>query len=213
MIINILAGGPVRYIPDLSKYHTNESYWIGVDRGVYELLKRNIIPNKGFGDFDSISEQELIWMKEQMNDMEIYPSEKDDTDLELALDWAVSKNPEKIQLFGATGGRIDHLLGNIQLLLKGLEHNIEIEMIDNQNTVVVKKPGVYQIQQDLEHQYVSFLAVTKKVNNITLEGFKYPLYQHDLSIGKTLCISNELINKIGTFSFTEGILIMVRSKD
>lgn len=213
MIINILAGGPVQFIPDIFQYHNPDTIWVGVDRGVYELLKRNIIPDKAFGDFDSIGEYELAWVKEKLANFHVYPSEKDETDLELALNWVMNQQPEKVRLFGATGGRIDHLLGNIQLLLSGLFRGIQIEMIDKQNYMVVKRPGTYEIHEHVEYPYISFLPVSETVKNITLTGFKYPLTNKDITLGTTLCISNELNTKTGTFSFTDGILIMVRSHD
>ena len=51
------------------------------------------------------------------------------------------------------------------------------------------------------------------VENLTLLGFKYPLSNRHISFGSTLCISNELISEYGTYSFTSGILLTIRSKD
>ena len=41
--------------------------------------------------------------------------------------------------FCATGGRLDHGLANIQMLLKGLEVGIEMCIVDNKNEISVKK--------------------------------------------------------------------------
>ena len=64
-----------------------------------------------------------------------------------------------------------------------------------------------------DKKYISFVPVSLNINGLTLEGFKYPLKDCHISIGSTLCISNELIRDYGTFSFSEGILIVVRSSD
>jgi len=48
---------------------------------------------------------------------------------------------------------------------------------------------------------------------LTLEGFKYPLSNCHISLGSTLCISNELLSSSGTFSISEGIVMVVRSSD
>ena len=57
-------------------------------------------------------------MGQQTNDLHIVPREKDQTDLEIAINWALEQKPALIRIFGATGGRLDHGLANIQMLLK-----------------------------------------------------------------------------------------------
>ena len=64
----------------------------------------------------------------------------------------------------------------------------------------------------LDKKYISFVPLTLKLRS-TLDGFKYPLKNRHISIGSTLCISNELISDNGTFSFSEGILLVIRSSD
>lgn len=215
MIINIVAGGPEDLLPNLHEYEKETVTWVGVDRGVFNLLKREIKPKIAFGDFDSVSPEELIYIESQVEKLKQYQPVKNETDMELALNWAIEQNPEEIRLFGATGGRLDHLFANVQLLidpiLKGKQ--LKIYLIDRNNCMDVKGPGSYSILKKAAQKYISFVPVTLNVKDLTLEGFKYPLKNRHISIGSTLCISNELISEYGTFSFSEGILIVVRSED
>ena len=211
MIVHILAGGPNEYVPNLHSFRSDHVHWIGVDRGVITLLKAGITPIRAFGDFDSISEAELRWVQSELKSIEIWRSEKDQTDTDIALDWAISQKPSKVRIFGATGGRVDHLFGNVQLLIKNLE--LDIEMIDRQNIITAHAPGEYQIENNYTFKYISFIPVSAEVKELTLKGFKYPLTNCHIQLGSTLCISNELIQSYGTFSFSEGILLMIRSKD
>ncbi len=213
MIIHIVAGGPVKMIPSFTQYNENDVTWIGVDRGLLTLLKQGVIPAKGIGDFDSVSHSELEWIKEKYSQLDIVPAEKDQTDTELAIDWAIAQNPEKILVFGATGGRLDHALANIQLLMKGITQEVVIEIIDTQNVLSLVSPGNYNIEKTKCYSYISFLPFTKVVKGMTLTGFKYPLKNRNIEWGTTLCISNEIIEERGTFSFSDGIVIMVKSKD
>ena len=215
MKINIVAGGPDRYIPELKTYGEEAVKWIGVDRGVYTLLEQQIEPHIAFGDFDSVSENEWKLIQEKVGEVNRYQPEKDETDLELALNWAIDQNPEKIAIFGATGGRLDHFMGNLQLLMTDslLEKDIEVEIIDVQNRLYLAKSGEHFIERSKELQYISFVPVTESVEAITLTGFKYPLKNRNISRGSTLCISNELIQSSGTFSFSNGILMVIRSSD
>jgi thiamine pyrophosphokinase len=214
MIIHIVAGGPLPLIPDLTQFVNDTNIWVGVDRGLYYILKQGIKASAGIGDFDSVSEEELNWMREQCENFSIAPAEKDQIDLELALDWAFKQKPTKIRIFGATGGRLDHYLGSIQLLTKGFSQSVQMEMIDKQNIVTVLEPGTYQIQRSLSYTYISFLPLSRDVKGLTLSrNFKYPLVNGDIHWGASLCVSNELITETGTFSFNHGIVIMVKSKD
>ncbi|HET7578238.1 MAG TPA: thiamine diphosphokinase, partial [Bacillales bacterium] len=155
MNIHILAGGPPALVPELCSGGDNV-IWIGVDRGVYELMNRGIRPDYGVGDFDSLSEAELQKVKKE-SDLFIFSAEKDKTDLELAVDWAIEQHPEEISVFGATGGRLDHEWVNIRLVKKSLDAGIEMAVIDRQNKIVARKPGCYRTNRDSGYAYFSFL--------------------------------------------------------
>lgn len=215
MIINILAGGPEDLLPDLQEYLDESACWVGVDRGVFHLLKRGIKPAIAFGDFDSVTPEELSFIESQVTALKRFKPEKNETDMELALNWALEQNPNAIRLFGATGGRLDHLLANVQLLFKPLSdgHPANIYLIDRLNDVFLTGPGKYSIKNMETKKYISFIPLSINVADLTLEGFKYPLKNRHISLGSTLCISNELVNEYGTFSFSEGILIVIRSRD
>jgi thiamine pyrophosphokinase len=213
MKIHIVAGGPEEFIPSLKEYNEGETLWVGVDRGTLYLLKNNIVPNQAFGDFDSVAEEELTYIKSKVQHLDIHPSEKDATDTEIAFNWALQQKPSIIRIFGATGGRLDHYMANIQLMLKADLSHINIEIIDKRNIVTIKKPGSYEVQHLKHFRYVSFVPISEEIKGLTLIGFKYPLNNCHITWGSTLCISNELINSSGTFSFESGILMMIRSRD
>lgn len=215
MNIHIVAGGPEGYIPDLSKWEEASCIWIGVDRGVVYLINKHIPVHAAFGDFDSITENEWNKVKELSKVIEKFQPEKDETDMELALNWAIEQNPDSIKLFGATGGRMDHTVANLQLLLGNIlkKTGIPIEIIDKQNRLRLVKEGTYSIKKEEEYPYISFFPFHTNIVGLTLEGFKYPLLMHNLPIHSTLCVSNELIKETGTFSFQKGILMLIRSHD
>jgi thiamine pyrophosphokinase len=215
MIINILAGGPKDQVPDLNDYTDELSIWVGVDRGVFDLLEREIKPFIAFGDFDSVTDEEMAKIENHVDHLYRFKPEKDETDLALALNWAIDQNPKEIRIFGASGGRLDHFFANVQLLINPILANqkMNIYLIDRRNIIFLTGPGTHKISKDSIKKYISFVPVTMDVTNLTLEGFKYPLNNCHISLGSTLCISNELVNDVGTFSFSEGILIVVRSQD
>ncbi|GGE65877.1 thiamine diphosphokinase [Priestia taiwanensis] len=213
MHIHIVAGGPKEYLPSLQDFQEENVIWVGADRGVYYLLEQGIVPHEAFGDFDSVTEEELSFIQEKITHVHIFPSQKDETDLEIAISWALEQQPTNIKLFGVTGGRFDHTLANMQLLVKGIEQKVLMEILDRQNRICMKEAGEYSVQKEEEYPYLSFVPFTKEVTGIFLRGFKYSLTNASIQWGSTLCISNELVEDTGTYSFLSGIVIMVRSKD
>ncbi|MBB6282119.1 thiamine diphosphokinase [Geobacillus subterraneus] len=211
MIIHIVGGGPRELLPDLRLYDGGDVCWVGVDRGTAALLEAGFRPVRAFGDFDSLPAGDVAKLQQAFPNLDVWPAEKDKTDMEIALDWAVEQTARCIRLFGATGGRLDHLFGNVELLLKYAGR--PIEMVDRQNVLTVHLPGTYTVVHDVRYRYVSYIPISETVAELTLIGFKYPLTNCHISRGSTLCISNELIQSSGTFSFSEGILMMIRSSD
>lgn len=211
--IAIVGGGPKAYLPDLTEYKEEMILWIGADQGAEVLLEHGIIPDIAIGDFDSVTQISLSEIKQKAKQMEIYPNEKDETDLELAINKSLEWNPTHLLLFGVTGGRADHFLANIQLLYPLKKKGVHTKIIDHQNQVELVMPGSHTIKVNRRFPYISFLPVSMEVAGITLEGFYYPLVDTYLPYGSTLCISNQLIKDEGTFSFRSGILLVVRSKD
>ncbi|MCR2820767.1 thiamine diphosphokinase [Lederbergia panacisoli] len=213
-IIHIMAGGPPELIPDITRFSENV-IWIGVDRGVFYLLEKGITPDFSVGDFDSISNEEWLIIEKKAPNIKTFLPEKDETDMELAMIWAVDQNPDLIYIFGASGGRLDHFMANALMLSHYQNKNpfIKIKMIDKQNSLSVFYPGHYPIEKDIAKKYISFIPLTEEVVHLSLNGFKYPLFNRTVNFGSSLCISNELIKQSGNFSFEKGILMMIRSTD
>ncbi|WP_255259799.1 thiamine diphosphokinase [Lentibacillus sp. CBA3610] len=156
--VAIMGSGPQELIPDLSQYEAMIDIWIGADRGALTLLENNITPDYAVGDFDSMDETDKGEVRKQANVFDQYPDEKDETDLEIALNTAYVLNPKKIYLLGATGGRLDHGLINIQLLHAIMERGIQGIIADHQNLLELTHPGNYEISHD--YPAVLFLFVS-----------------------------------------------------
>lgn len=109
-----------------------------------ELFYRNkLTPDWIIGDFDSASSEALDYFGGQsdISWIRLNPV-KDDTDTESAIRKAIALGAEKITLLGATGTRIDHLLGNIELLGIGLQNHIPIQIVDERNRIRMIGAGI-----------------------------------------------------------------------
>ncbi|WP_106497667.1 thiamine diphosphokinase [Lentibacillus sp. Marseille-P4043] len=213
MNIAIVGNGPLELIPDLISFERDVDVWIGADRGALTLIKHHIMPDYAVGDFDSINPEEKAYIKRKAKWYKEYPIEKDQTDLEIAISKAYDLKPAKLFLFGVTGGRLDHELINIQTLFRISQNDSQGIIVDKNNQVEMMKPGTHTVTMDEKYPAISFIPFTKRVKGLTLEGFYYPLVNQTITWGSTLCISNKLLLKNGTFSFNEGILLLIKSRD
>ncbi|HLQ73925.1 MAG TPA: thiamine diphosphokinase [Bacillota bacterium] len=212
-VIGIVGNGPVNMCPNLHKYTDEVDLWIGADAGAYQLIRKNIDVSYAVGDFDSLSQTERDTIEARAEHVISYKEEKDMTDMELAIEKALEYEPHKVLIFGATGGRLDHEIVNIQLLLKFADHHIEARIIDKQNIVQLVHPGTYTVEKEEGFPYLSFIAFTPTVSDLTLQNFRYDLNNVTIQMGSSLCISNEIVENNGTFSFKQGTLLVIKSTD
>lgn len=211
----VITGGPIDlgFAGDFLKDRSFNKV-IAVDAGLEAVKALGILPDVIVGDFDTVK-TEVLSEFQQMEHIiwEVHRPEKDETDTELALKRAMASGCGEIAILGATGGRLDHMLGNLHLLYPCLQKGIFAYLLDSQNKVYLLDEGKDFFEETLWGKYVSFLPLSQEVKGITLTGFKYPLYEKDIEIGTSLCISNELIEEEARIDFREGVLICVESHD
>lgn len=187
---------------------------IGVDGGCSHLERLGLEPNRMVGDFDSTKDLESLKRKWPKALFEKYPSEKDYTDAELAIEFALKEAPERIVFIGAFGGRMDHFLGNVMLMRK-IPESVEAYALDENNWMQwVRGPFEKSYtQKELNYKYLSLVPLIKAFEGITLMGFKYPLKDATIEVGDSLGISNEIESETARVKILRGEGLVIRSND
>lgn len=187
---------------------------IAADRGMDFFYRNHREPDLIIGDFDSVDSKSLQYFKGQtsVRIVELSPM-KDDTDTEAAIRYAISVGAEKITILGATGCRLDHVLGNVELLGIGLGVGVAIELVDAKNRIRMIDRGIKLKRKEQHGTYVSLLPYTERVEHLTLKGFKYPLEDAMLNGFCTLGVSNEIVAEEAEIVFDGGILLVIESRD
>lgn len=132
------------------------------------------------------------------------PKEKDATDLELALDQALSLGAQKIIVVGAFGVRLDHTLANANLL----------ERYDVPIVLFYGDARLYLVATSLEIQaqpgdIVSLLPLSSMVRGIFTWGLRYALVDGVLSRASTRGVSNEVVATPCGVRVREGKLLLI----
>lgn len=206
----IFTGGQID--PLVLKEVKSDDILIGADRGAQFLVEHGVSPDYAVGDFDSVTPEELEAIRRCSKQLiTCDPVDKDLTDTELAYDLAIEKQASEVILVGALGSRIDHSLANIQMMLRGLQHQMHTMIWDHNNLITLTGSGC--TIEDRGFTYVSLLPLTTEVTGIHLTGFMYPLTGATLKMGQSLGISNRLIEPQGRVTIESGLLLIIQSKD
>lgn len=177
--------------------------YIGVDHGVEELLKQGITPKFAIGDFDSLQNRQTL---ENLN-IQILPERKDVTDTHAAIDYLLSKGYDEIEIYGVTGGRLDHFFAVICLLEK--YQDIKLKVIDQQNCIQLLKPGIHHIENK-GYYYFSLFALNEI--SLSIKQAEYTLDHYLLKREDPLCVSNEVKGEYAIIE-NSGNILLIQSRD
>lgn len=197
--VAIIGNGSITnysYILPLIKKH---SFIIAADGGLNHCVQMQITPSLLIGDFDSVLETTLLQYPDLPSKR--FPTDKDKTDLELAIDYAFENKAEKVFLFGALGNRIDHTLMNINLLYKNpgkiyIESEFETIVALKGNETIFCEKG----------QTLSIIPLNEVTKNVTTLGLKWDLNNFNFN-ERSYSISNKCLNTSFNITIGEGTLI------
>jgi thiamine pyrophosphokinase len=189
-----------------------DDYILCADGGTRHALALSIQPNLIIGDMDSAEREQLKTLRDADVPIELFSHDKNETDLELAINHAIDLKPEQIVIIGALGGRLDQTLGNIALLtgLRPSGHDFDVRLDDGVEEVFIcrDRAQVHGSRGDL----VSLIPWQGAVMDVRTENLKWPLKSETLYPDKTRGISNELLGKTASVSIGSGLLLVVHRR-
>jgi thiamine pyrophosphokinase len=206
----IISGGTIRDAGLISRTIAlfEGSVIICADGGLRHLTGTSIVPDLIIGDMDSADETALDDFMQRGSRIERHPAHKDETDTELALARALEMKPDHVFIFGALGGRIDHTMANISLLVRAAECGVDAVIRDEACELFIVKDR--REIRGAPGDTVSLLPLAGEVSGVTLKGFEYPLADAVMRIGVPCGISNRLSGATGTITVKSGHLLVVR---
>lgn len=162
------------------------------------------------GDMDSVGDETLARLEAQGVDILRYPAEKNETDLELALQWAAEQGIRWMRVFGAMGGRLDQTLANIYLLALPALRGCDVRLVSHNQAAWMLPPGDHTID-GAKGDTVSLIPVGGPVSAIKTQNLHYPLKNETLTFGPARGISNVMDGELAKVSFADGLMLVVHT--
>ena len=199
----IVSGAPIGDYERIRGYLRRDDFFIFCDGGLRHRAGLQAEPDLAVGDFDSHEKPETGV------EMIALPREKDDTDTVFAVREAVRRGFSDFLLVGAAGGRVDHTIGNLSLLLWLDRQGKTALLADDWSDMRIVSREKALIPDRVA--CFSLLNTCGTARGIDITGAKYPLENGEINCDWQYGISNEVLpGQTATVSVQEGSLLLVQ---
>ena len=195
--------GAMSLTPDLRPYPLQGDYVIAADRGFDSLAAYGVMPDLAVGDFDSLGHR-----PHHPNVIQL-PAEKDDTDMLFALRKGLELGYRRFVLLGGVGGRLEHTLGNLQLL-DWLARQGAQGFLAGEKTAAtaIRDGGRLTFPREIQGT-LSIFCNSGTAQGVTLRGLKYLLERRTLTGDLPLGVSNQFLGEPAQVSVERGSLLLL----
>lgn len=185
----------------------SDAFIICADGGIKHTEALGLTADVWLGDGDSLKALEVL-AGEIIN----FPVKKDNTDTDLAVEYAIERGFKDITIIGGLGGRIDHEFSHFCLLKKIVDSGGKGCLLDEKNTITMENKSFELF--DIGRQYVSFFPFGGDVENFSVKGLCYEAEGITLECGKVQASSNCFgEGKKATVAFDKGYVLVICSDD
>ncbi len=182
---------------------------VAVDNGWRYLAALGLTPDLLIGDLDSLPPAVLAKPGNQLTEVLRFPPEKDQTDLELALDEVLKRGFQRVLVVGALGGRLDHTLGNLALLSRPDLAGLDCSLDDG--TCSVRLVRSYALLATQPGDLVSLVPCNGDALGVSTTGLQYPLKHETLRADTARGISNVALGGQVEVHLAGGSLLLIHT--
>lgn len=198
----IVSGGDFSPINDIG----NEDFVIACDRGYVYCEQLGVRPDLIISDFDSYDGP-----LDSSVPLNSFSAIKDDTDTMLAVRYAAEHGFRELLLCCALGGRLDHMIANLQSLVFAQKHGISAALRSEDTEIRTLQASSLQISRRAGWA-LSVFAADGPCRGVCITGAKYSLQDAELIPSFPLGVSNQWASETAEISVREGILLIVLSR-
>ena len=181
---------------------------IAADDGAREALRLGLEVDVVVGDMDSVPASTLAQVERAGGRVMRHPADKDATDLELALDEALTSQAERIVVAGGAGGRLDFVIANALALGHPRLAAAEVDAVFGVGRLhVVRSERTFE---GTPGEVLSLLAVGGPATEVRTSGLRWTLDGQDLPAASGWGVSNEFAMAEASVSIEAGVVLVVR---
>ena len=205
----IFANGDLEKPSDWPARIAGVDLLINADGGAEHCRALGLIPDVLIGDLDSLTPALRAELEKQAVRLILHPSQKDQTDFELALLHAKDAGAEEITVLGGLGRRWDHSLANLFLAGASQFADLKIVYLHGDQRIYVLH-GKQKLDAK-KGERVSLLALAADAHGVTTNGLEYALHDETLFFGGSRGVSNMALLNSPEVAIREGVLLCVVS--
>ncbi len=198
----IFCNGELKNTVRAQNIASNCDLLIAADGGAKHLAGIGLKPRIIIGDMDSIGAGILNDKGDIM--LIPHPPDKDKSDTELAVEYALEQGCKQVILVAAVGGRLDHTLGNVALVAS---YPGRIAIFDGVSTLVAVDKSEKCMLHGQVGTPVSLIPYGSGPFTVRTKGLKYSLGDEPL-YSATHGLSNELSLTEACVCVLNGILLV-----
>lgn len=208
--IIIFANGELPHLEEARRLLQPDDYIICADGGTRHALALGLTPHVVIGDMDSIDKDKWQDLENSEVSVELFPQDKNETDLELAIGRAIELSPERLLIIGALGGRLDQMLGNIALLSDHRLSTLNARLDDGVEEIFFcrDQAQIHGSKGDI----LSLIPWGNAVYGVQTKGLNWPLQNETLFPDQTRGISNEMTENDASIKIESGLLLIVHRR-
>jgi thiamine pyrophosphokinase len=180
---------------------------VAADSGIHHAHALHLPVAHLVGDLDSASADSVARAMAEGTPIETHPTDKDATDLHLALDAARLAGATRVTVLGAGGGRHDHLLANALLLAADEFADLDLDGCFGADRITVVRAAARLLGAPGDP--VTLLAVGGPAHGITTSGLRWSLADDTLDAGSSRGVSNEFTAPEAVITVTTGTLLAI----
>ncbi len=200
----VVAGGDPPTDAEIARLPT-DAVVIAADSGLDHAQAASLTVAVAVGDMDSVSPEALLAAEQAGTRIERHPADKDQTDLELALELA-ARLADRVIVIGAAGGRLDHLIGNLTVLASPQWSGVNIEAwLGNAQAFVVHHNRILDVEPGTT---ISLFALGAPAR-VTASGLAWPLNEEILDPHTSRGVSNQATTSSPQVAVSEGVVVAV----
>ena len=200
----VVAGGDPPTPEEIARLPTNPVV-VAADSGLDHAQAAGLTVAIAVGDMDSVSPEALTTAEQSGTRIERHPPDKDQTDLELALELA-TRLADRVIVIGAGGGRLDHLIGNLTVLASPQWSGVDIEAwLNKAQALVIHSHRTLEAEPGAT---ISLFALGGPAK-VTTTGLKWPLSDEELDPLTSRGVSNQATTPTPQITVSEGVVLAV----